>query len=153
MSAQKGCVLSIGYLQACICALHLSTCHAEANHHQITEQCALIVSSTCVSTCCRLPRRLHGLHTGISIGWLRLLGSCVDSKKRSTNCSWRKIRMSRCSVCLADRTLNGPVVRASSRQAGDQGSNPGRAVFPVQPRVRLFGERIGILLVSSNRMG
>ena len=36
---------------------------------------------------------------------------------------------------LAGRTLNGLVVRASAYQAGDQGSNPGRAVFPVQPVV------------------
>ena len=58
---------------------------------------------------------------------------------------------------LADRTLNGLVVRASACQAGDQGSSPGHAVFPVQPVVlaiaRVFGEGIGILLVSSNRMG
>ena len=49
------------------------------------------------------------------------------------------------------------MVGASVCQAGDQGSKSGRAVFPVQPVVlaiaRVFGEGIGILLVSSNRMG
>ena len=33
------------------------------------------------------------------------------------------------AIRLADRTLNGLVVRASACQAGDQGSNPGHAVF------------------------
>lgn len=90
--------------------------HAEANHHQSSPtlqrvpwlyfgQLLVLIELTAknlliviILTSYRSLKRLHGLNTGISTGWPRLLGSCVHSNKRWTSCNWRKIRMSRCSV-------------------------------------------------------